>query len=118
MGRFFTKPLQFFYLLRVKLVQVRYIPYQVLPVKQVNGGLGNTVGDGLLCTGGQSARSQVQVTSAGSTSFTDFQGLPFGASSYGAGVETNYQLWYRDPANTCSGTGFNFSNGWTVTWLP
>lgn len=34
------------------------------------------------------------------------------------GVATNYQYWYRDPGNTCSGAGFNFSNAWTTTWLP
>jgi hypothetical protein len=85
---------------------------------QLNGGLGNPVGDGLLCVGGQSARSQVQVTSAGTTAFTDFNGSPFGQSSYGVGVPTNYQFWYRDTGNTCSGSGFNFSNAWTTTWLP
>ena len=82
---------------------------------QLNAELGNPVGDGLLCTGGQTARSQVQVTVGGNTTLTDFQGLPFGQSSYGAGVQTNYQFWYRDNANTCSGSGFNFSNAWTVT---
>lgn len=85
---------------------------------QVNGGLGTAVGDGLLCTSGQTTRSQVQVTSAGHTTFSDFQGQPFGASSYGPGVTANYQFWYRDPLNTCTGAGFNFSNAWAVTWLP
>ena len=87
-------------------------------IEQVNGGIGVQAGDGLLCTTGQTARSQVQVTSAGSTTFTDFQGQPFGQSSYGGGVPTNYQFWYRDPSNMCSGAGFNFSNAWTVVWLP
>lgn len=85
---------------------------------QSNGGLGNPIGDGLLCTSGNTARSQVQTTSGGSTLFSDFQGSPFGASSYGTGVPTNYQFWYRDQANSCSGTGFNFSNAWTVNWSP
>ncbi len=83
-----------------------------------NGGMGNPVGDGLLCVSGQTARSQIQVTVAGGTTFTDFQGQPFGQSSFGGGVLTNYQFWYRDPGNTCSGAGFNFSNAWTVAWLP
>jgi len=84
---------------------------------QVAGGLGNPAGDGLLCTAGQSARSRVQVTSAGSTTYTEFDtGISFGAASYGAGVTANYQFWYRDPSNTCSGAGFNFTNAWTVTW--
>ena len=84
----------------------------------LGGGLGVVVGDGLLCTSGQTARSQIQMTSAGSTVFADFHGNPFGASSYGAGTSANYQFWYRDPGNTCTNTGFNFSNAWTVTWLP
>ena len=85
---------------------------------QLNAGLGQPVGDGLLCTAGQSARSHVQVTSGGSTTFTDFAGQPFGATSYGVGTVTNYQFWYRDPAGTCTGQGFNFTNAWGVVWLP
>jgi formylglycine-generating enzyme required for sulfatase activity len=85
---------------------------------QLNGGFGSVVGDGLLCVGGQSARSQVQVTVAGSTSFANFQGSGFGTSNYGIGVPTNYQFWYRDPGNTCSGSGFNFSNAWSAVWQP
>ncbi len=83
---------------------------------QVNGGLGIHAGDGLLCVSGQSLRSQVQVTSGGATTFKHFYGGPLGASSFGPGVATHYQFWYRDPLSTCSGSGFNFSNAWTVTW--
>ncbi len=85
----------------------------------VNGGAGNPVGDGLICAVGQSIRSHVQVTAAdGTTVFTNFNGQGFGAASFGAGVPTRYQYWYRDPSNTCSGSGYNFSNGWTMTWMP
>jgi hypothetical protein len=84
---------------------------------QVNGGLGNPVGDGLICGGGSSLRSQVQTTSAGATTYTDFNGALFGAVSIGVGVPTNYQFWYRDTANACGG-GFNFTNAWTTTWTP
>ncbi|MFT7484420.1 MAG: hypothetical protein ACI9F9_000260 [Candidatus Paceibacteria bacterium] len=73
-------------------------------------------GEGILCASGGSQRSHVQVTSAGATSFTDFNGNPFGASANSGGVPTNYQFWYRDPSNTCAGSGFNFSNAWSVTW--
>ena len=84
---------------------------------QLGGGNGNPAGDGLLCTSGNTARSQVQVTSAGATTFIEFQpGVSFGASSYGAGQAANYQFWYRDPSNTCSGGGFNFTNAVSVTW--
>ncbi len=85
---------------------------------QLNGGLGNAMGDGLLCVGGQSVRSHVQYTQGGATTFTNFHFSPISTFSYGIGVPTNYQYWYRDSGNTCSGIGFNFSNAWTTTWLP
>ena len=74
-------------------------------------------GDGILCTVGGSQRSHVQTTSAGSTTFTNFSGANFGAVS-NVGAVTNFQFWYRDPQNACTGTGFNFTNGWAVTYLP
>ena len=74
-------------------------------------------GDGILCTAGQSQRSQVQFTSVGGTTFTDFNGSGFGTVST-IGAVTNFQFWYRDTSNTCSGAGFNFSNGWGVIYLP
>jgi len=80
--------------------------------------IANPVGDGILCAAGQSARSQVQITQAGATTYTDFQGSPFGATAFVGGQATNYQFWYRDPQFVCTGAGFNFTNGWTVTWLP
>jgi hypothetical protein len=85
---------------------------------QVNSGLGNAVGDGLLCVSGQTARSHVQVTSNGATVFDQFGGVSFAESSYGAGLETHYQFWYRDQTNLCSGQGFNFSNAVVATWVP
>ena len=75
-------------------------------------------GDGILCTSGSSQRSQVQMTSGGgTTSYADFKGAGFGSVA-NVGSATNFQFWYRDPANTCSGGGFNFSNGVTVTYTP
>lgn len=81
-------------------------------------GFGAQVGDGLLCTSSQTARSHVQITAGGSTSFANTNGSPFSTWTYGAGAQTNYQFWYRDPSNTCTGLGFNWTNAWTVTWLP
>lgn len=75
------------------------------------------VGDGKLCTGGAGQRSQVQLATGGTTAFTHFNGAPFAAVS-NVGAETHFQFWYRDPANPCTGAGFNFSNAWTVTYLP
>lgn len=86
----------------------------------LSGGQGNPVGDGLLCVGGQSMRSQVQITSpGGSTIFSSWNGLPgIGLGSALIGAPTRYQFWYRDPAGSCTGAGFNFSNAWQVLWLP
>ena len=53
----------------------------------------------------------------GATNFTDFNGAPFGSVA-NLGTATNFQFWYRDPGNTCSGAGFNLTNGWTVTYQP
>jgi hypothetical protein len=81
---------------------------------------------GLLCVGGTTARGHVVFTDgSGSATFADFQGFPYGASSLvNSGSATSYTHWFRDPGTAagCSGdtssADFNFSNGWTVTWLP
>ncbi len=98
---------------------------EVLGVPGVRPGLllrGNAqvqtpMADGILCTGGGVLRSQVQSTAGGATLFTDFGGQPFGAVC-APGVATHFQFLYRDTANACSGQGFNYSNGWTVTYQP
>ena len=90
----------------------------VIGTNQVNGGLGAPFGDGLRCVSGSLARSQIQFTFGGTTTFSDWNGFSFGDASFGAGVTANYQFWYRDALNACSGVGFNFSNAWSVTWLP
>ena len=77
----------------------------------------NPVGDGILCVAGSSQRSQVQLTVAGETSFTDFKGAPFAAVA-NVGTPTNFQFWYRDPNNPCGQGGFNFSNGVSVVFQP
>jgi hypothetical protein len=71
-------------------------------------------GDGILCLTGNVQRSGVGF------------GGSFGGFGSGTGLgsvanlaaPTNFQYWYRDPANPCTGSGFNFSNAWTVTYLP
>lgn len=84
------------------------------------GGFGNPIGDGLLCTSPE-LRSQILFAdAAGSASLDDWRGQPFGSfpGCANVGAPTYYQWWFRDAASTCSGLGFNFSNGWEVTWLP
>lgn len=88
--------------------------------RQLGGGAGNLIGDGFLCTTPQ-IRSQVIVSDEDGVATMDaWRGTPFAAYPGAAnlGSETNYQWWYRDSANGCTGSGFNFSNAWAVTWLP
>ena len=80
---------------------------------------------GILCVAGQTRRGAVVLTdAAGAASFPDFQGAPYSASDIvSSGAPTSYTYWFRDPGTSagCNGdTGssdFNFTNGWTVTWL-
>lgn len=85
---------------------------------QLGGGLGNPMGDGLLCTNPE-LRSQVIMSDAGgNVAMSDWRGQSFSsfANVANSGAATYYQWWYRDPSNTCTGSGFNFTNGWTVDW--
>jgi len=69
-----------------------------------------TAGDGLLCSN-SSLRYAVNGTDAnGNVSQSGF-----GANAM-SGQTLNYQYWYRDTGNPCGAGGFNFSNGWSVTW--
>ena len=80
-------------------------------------GSGLPMGGGLLCVAGQTARSTVlSLDAQGGATLTDFQGMAFHQSSFGAGQHTNYQFWYRDPQGACG--AFNFSNGLAVLWTP
>lgn len=81
----------------------------------VNGGLGVPFGDGLRCAGGGLQRLGIRTASATGTALWGpglLSGL--GASS----GDTRYlQLWYRDPVGPC-GSGFNLSNGLSLTLVP
>ena len=82
----------------------------------VNGGAGAAFGDGLRCAGGAVVRLQVRTASAAGTSSTS---AALGATGgVQAGQTKRYQLWYRDPAGSPCGTGFNLSNGLEVVWGP
>lgn len=83
----------------------------------VNRGLGNPAGDGLLCVGGFTVRSQVQSATAGFATFTNFHGTPIFEDHFGAGNPSHYQFWFRDSGNQCTNSGFNFSNAWKVDWV-
>jgi hypothetical protein len=86
----------------------------------LGGGLGTPLGDGLLCLAPELRSQVLQASGAGGTSLTDWRGAPFSVYPGAAnrGVPTLYQAWYRDPAQACTGAGFNFTNAWSVTWVP
>jgi hypothetical protein len=76
---------------------------------QGSNQLANPVGDGVLCS---NSNLRYVVNSTDATGALSQAG--FGANS--AMAQTlNYQYWYRDPGGSCGG-GFNFTNGWVVTW--
>lgn len=82
----------------------------------LNGGNGIVFGDGLRCAGGNVVRIQVSVADSNGESATS---LAIAAKTGVQAAETKrYQLWYRDPATSPCGIGFNLSNGLEVTWTP
>jgi len=80
-------------------------------VNTAGGADGNAVGEGRLCLGPQK-RYQPQSIAGGTVTRSNFQNFAT------AGSAMNYQFWYRDPANNCAGSGFNFTPAWAVTWTP
>lgn len=81
---------------------------------EVNGGLGVSFGDGLRCAGGAVVRLQILTASTTGTSATTVD--LFVAGGITPGDIKSYQLWYRDPAGSPCGAGFNLTNGITVVW--
>ena len=80
----------------------------------INGGHGVPVGDGLRCVGSAVVRLQVRTSDALGNSFTTVNL----AAGVNPGDLHTYQLWYRDPAGSVCGAGFNLTNGVQLIWLP
>ena len=103
------------------------VPKNKFGLFYMGGGQANTpIGDGVACVSGRGVgtyRYGVQSSGAGgvlslgpglvSTSCSSFP--PTGCIA--AGDTWNFQAWYRDPAGPC-GSGFNFSNGIEVEFVP
>lgn len=82
---------------------------------RVNGGAGLPFGDGLRCAGTGVVRFSVQsADAAGSASWGPGLALP---ADWMPGDRSHFQAWYRDPAGSPCGTGFNTTNGLTVLWV-
>jgi hypothetical protein len=80
------------------------------------GGSGLPFGDGLRCAGGAVVRLEVrQADAAGDAQSARSLSLAGGVS---AGDLVRYQWWYRDPALSVCGSGFNLSHGVQLTWGP
>lgn len=83
---------------------------------QENGGLGSSLGDGLLCAGGAIQRLHVEIPGAGGGA-TWGPGLAT-AAGWAAGQTRYLQVWYRDTSGgPCSG-GYNLSQGLELELLP
>jgi hypothetical protein len=87
-----------------------------------NGGLGAALGDGLLCATQGVIRLGVRffVGGAGSYGHDVVTDPPISAQGQLplVGGTRHYQLWYRDPANFCTSSTFNLTNGVRIVWQP
>jgi hypothetical protein len=82
----------------------------------VNGGAGVIFGDGLRCAGGNTIRLAVRF--ADGSGRADW-GPGLGATGgWSAGDTRSLQGWYRDPAGSPCGAGFNLTNGVELTFVP
>ena len=84
----------------------------------VGGGFGTIFGDGLRCAGGNIVRLQVVNADGNGNSQMTADIVAAQLLPLAAGDTRRYQIWYRDPAGSLCGSGFNLSNGYEITWLP
>lgn len=73
-------------------------------------------GDGLRCAGGGVQRLGVRIPNENGVARFG-PGLAE-SGQWHAGDVKRFQVWYRDPAGTPCGTGFNLSNGLQISFLP
>jgi len=84
-------------------------------VNRIQSGQGVAFGDGLRCTGGAVVRLGVQFTDTlGGASW----GPLFSNAPWTAGTTRHFQAWYRNNPVSACGSGFNFSNGYTIAFTP
>jgi hypothetical protein len=82
----------------------------------VAGGAGASFGDGLRCAGQNVRRIQVVTADAAGNASSTLSIAAGGAPL--EGDVKRYQWWYRDPALSPCGGGFNLSNGLELIWVP
>ncbi len=82
----------------------------------IGSGQGISFGDGLRCAGGNVLRLQVKFANAFGDAQTSADLVALGGAQ--VGTTNYYQWWYRDPAGSPCGTGFNLSQGFELVWEP
>lgn len=82
---------------------------------QLGGGTGLPFGDGLRCVGGSVQRLGTQIPDSTGTATWTGVATPAG---WTAGQTARLQVYYRDPAGSPCGSGFNTTNGYELTLLP
>ncbi|MDP6763497.1 MAG: hypothetical protein QF903_15455 [Planctomycetota bacterium] len=82
----------------------------------LGGGAGVPFGDGLRCIGGGVVRLEVAFATPTGYSRTSVDVAAEGGAV--AGETKVYQLWYRNPSVSPCGSGFNLTNGFSITWAP
>ncbi|MEM6567926.1 MAG: hypothetical protein AAF957_05920 [Planctomycetota bacterium] len=81
---------------------------------RVNGGLGQALGNGLLCISGQVQRLELVLSDPFGNALSSVN-VPF-AGSVQPGETMNYQYWYRDNGPVGCTQGSNLSNAIAVEW--
>ena len=75
-------------------------------------------GDCFRCVGGMTQRlSPVVMTNAGGSLSRQIDLTSFGASMIVPDTTWNFQFWFRDPMGP-GGSGFNLSDGISITFCP
>lgn len=77
-------------------------------------------GDGLRCVAGTLKRLVTRHNSGGASSFPIAGDPPISVRGQipAIGAIRYYQVWYRDPANFCTATTYNITNGIMAVWTP
>ncbi|MCY2958816.1 MAG: VCBS repeat-containing protein [Planctomycetota bacterium] len=82
-----------------------------------NNGAGATFGDGLRCAAGSVLRLGTKTNVGNSSRYPDIGDLPVAIKGQITNPGTRYyHCWYRNPANFCTVSTFNLTNGLQVVW--
>lgn len=80
---------------------------------------GSVFGDGKQCAAGTTVRLGIELNSGGASQYPGGGELHVGLKGFNAAGNTRfYQGWFRDSSTYCTGSGFNWTNGYRVVWTP